>query len=611
MTRKGKVTLFVGVGIIGLVLIGLAFHFMANSRYSRQIPEIPQSGLLTEPVIEQISSARKKAKRNPSSDNLGMLGMVYHSSANYEEASICYQLAVEKDEQEWQWQYYLGYLYAEMSQSALVLDNFNRVIELNPDAYHAWYYCGEEYMNQGDFEQAEKYFSKIRDVKKSQVQQSSNTRTDRYGLGTYAGFQLSNIYFNTGQLDLAEKTLEGILLGNRTFGPAYRLLGNVYRTRGDADLSRHYIAAAGDQTPFSPPVDTLVDRLSIMSRSELYLLKKIDEAINAIYSDWALKLINQGIKYMPDSKYLTSKAIKTCLWLNRDDQAITYVDTHISKSLDDVNELFFMAKSFYDKNLYAYALRYWMAALELSPGNAEIQKKMAICYWHMGEQQKSLDLLDEVLIQNVNDLEVLADVADIIYFDLGAVDKARGYLVMLQQLNPSNPKVQKIMASEAERRGDIRSTIRLYESSFSGNPEDLTTVRNLTRLLFNQKNWSKVIGHLRKALAHHPNEPYILERLGTILIFCPDPALRNESEGMVYAERAFVHNLSGPRISIAAGRSLALAYAGMGDKKAAGTVMNSTLEIARQANVPRENISELENYARMLQNMSPRTEVVN
>ena len=264
MKNKRKVILYIAGGAIGLISIGLSLKFITNGRYVRRIPEISGSHALPGPVIDQISEARVKAKRNPSADNLGMLGMVYHSSANYEQAAACYKLAIERDDTKWIWSFYLGYLYTEMSESNSILKNFNRVIEINPEVYHAWYYCGEEYMNLREFDRAEKYFGEIRSIIKPNISGNPSTREDRYPLGTYAMFQLSNIYFNTGRIDLAENTLKELIQANRTFGPGYRLLGNIYRTKGDIPLSDQYGAKANDLMAFSPPVDTLVDRLALI-----------------------------------------------------------------------------------------------------------------------------------------------------------------------------------------------------------------------------------------------------------------------------------------------------------------------------------------------------------
>jgi len=73
----------------------ISFYNVINNQYRNEIPKIPDSTNLSKAVEAQISEAYKIARRKPSSENLGELGMVYHSSANYNQAAQCYQLAIK------------------------------------------------------------------------------------------------------------------------------------------------------------------------------------------------------------------------------------------------------------------------------------------------------------------------------------------------------------------------------------------------------------------------------------------------------------------------------------------------------------------------------------
>src|SRR4030042_2755651 len=339
MDKNRKAVLYIAGGAIGLIIIALLLKFIINSQYRSQIPEISDFNSLSQPVQEQITDALKKAHRKPSADNLGMLGMVYHSSANYEQAAQCYKLAIRRSKSDWIWNYYLGYLNLEMGESEAVIENFNRVTKKNPDIDLAWYYIGEDYKNLGKNELAEEAFSKITTSKNKISTSKKSTRNDHFPLSIYANFQISRLYFDTGRYDLAEKTLKEIIETNRSFGPAYRLLGNIYSMKGDTLLSNQCGVRANDLFVFSPPVDTLVDKLVLLSRSELFLLKKIDEAQRSIYSEWTLRLVNHAMQYLPENKYLISKAIEIYLWTNLNNQAIALIDQHMSYYQESFSEM--------------------------------------------------------------------------------------------------------------------------------------------------------------------------------------------------------------------------------------------------------------------------------
>ena len=149
-----------------------------------------------------------------------MLGMIYHSSENYEKAAECYTLAVKKDKSKWIWSYYLGYLNKEMGLSAKFIENFERLIVENPKAYHAWYYMGEAYQNLGSNDKAAAAFKNISSLKENNLRQTSTMRKDYFPLAICAKYQLSRVYLDSGKLDLSNKTLQEIVGEYPTFGGA-------------------------------------------------------------------------------------------------------------------------------------------------------------------------------------------------------------------------------------------------------------------------------------------------------------------------------------------------------------------------------------------------------
>ena len=584
MTKQGKVVLIVSCLVIFIAIIVLSVRFIINKPYIAALPSLTDLKTLSGPLQEQLTEASGKAHRNPTSDNLGMLGMVYHSSTYYGNAAHCYQLAIKKNKSAWKWNYYLGYLNREIGESDEAIKNFSEVIRKNPKVYHAWFYIGEEYQNVGDNKQAEIAFNKITDAQVYRSTAKSTSRTDYFPLPTYAKFQLARIYLDAGRNDQAEKTLQEIILNNRSFGPAYRLLGNVYSMKHDMLLSNRYTVRANDLAVYAPPVDTLIDRLSLLSRSELYLLKRIDEAEKSVYTEWAMRLVNSALLYIPDNKYLISKAIHLFLIMNLGKQALPYLDKHFSVFQQDFSEIRSVADLLYTMGFYSQSMTYYTQAQKLKPEETAIQSCLALCLWNEGKNKQALGMVNEMLERNKNSLKVLTDGVNLL-LNMGEKEKARFYLGKLKRIASSDPKVQKLSGMMAEEDGNKRLATVLYESAFNANPEDLSTARFLVGILMQQKMWARCINCLRKALEYHPNEPYLLERLGTILVSCPDPRMRNINEGKEYSERAFIHTTSKSATLISAGRSLAVAYAALGDKRNAYNIMSMTVNLAKREHV--------------------------
>jgi len=592
MDKKQRTVLRGAGGNAAVVVLTLLIRFITGVHFRSQIPPLPDMETLSVPLQDQLSDATRKARLNPTADNLGRLGMVYHSSTDYENAAACYQLAIKKNSSKWEWSYFLGYLNKEMGESARAVKNFKTVIKENPKAYHAWYYTGEGYQNMGSNDKAEIAFKKIASIREKNTAVNGASRIDYFPLRTYARYQLARIYLGTGRVDLAEQTLQDILNDNITFGQAYRLLGNIYATRGDIVQSGKYILRANDLSDYSSPVDTLVDQLSLLSRSELYLLKQIDEAERKVHPEWAMKLVIHAIRVMPENKYLISKAVKLFLKMDAGKQITPYLDKHLGLFKDDYNEIKEVADLLYEKGAFQKSLGYYQQAARLKPGEAEIQSSLVLALFNAGMKEESLAYMAELLEKDKKNLKVLSN-GVYIMLTMGEMGKADAYVAELNRLAPANPKVQQLTGMIAERDGQLSRATALYEKSFSGDPKDLATIQALGEILVRQEMWGEAAGHYKKALEYHPNEPYLLERLGSLLINCPDAKLRNVAEGMEYAERAFTHKASPTLTMFSAGKSLSDAYASMGDRQKAYAYLNIIYEMARSQGAPKEIAEEI------------------
>ena len=598
MKLKEKHILIIA-GLILLLAIIIAF-LMSGRRANLLIPDPADVSGASDAVRAQIEEATQKVQARPSATNLGALGMVYHSSANYTEAAQCYNLAVMKDKRNWIWNYYLGYLNMEMGEPAAAVEHFKRVTEINPELELAWYYLGEEYKNLRNNELAEKACNMAISGNDTPPATKTSARTDHFSLSTYAKFKLARLYFDTGRVDEADKLLKDIIAQDYLFGAAYRLIGNICNIKGETEAGEKYTTRANDMVAFTSPVDTLADKLAAISRSDLYLLKKIDEAERSIHSDWALKLVEQGMKYLSGNKYMQSKAIKIYLWKRMNDKAIALAGTHIQACSDDFTELKNTGMLFYQKSLHQQALNYWEKALELKPVEPVISLYMAKSLFAIDRKDHALQLAEELTAQNRNNTDVLADITGLL-FEFGENSKALSLLAGLKQQAPSDPKVLSISGEVAQANGEIKKAVTLYEASLEKNPEDLKVIRNLGDLYLDMGMWNEYILHYKASMVYHPNNPEHLGRLGEALLNCPDPSLRNVNEGKEYSERAFTVYDCPPDILVSSGSHLAFAYALLGDKQKAMATITKTIGIGRSEKVSPASQAKLENFYKTLQ----------
>jgi tetratricopeptide (TPR) repeat protein len=585
MRKRRKTILYSGVGIAALAIIILSAWILITNPYRNKIPALPDMQTFSLPLREQLTGAYNRARHNPTAKNLGMLGTVFHSSSCYDQAGQCYELAIKRNSQEWIWNYYLGYLKKEMGENEAVIENFSKVTEKIPENYLAWFYIAEGYQAMGSNEKAEAVYNKIISQKAESLSPSNSARKDYFSLRSYAMFQLATIYIGTGRIDMAEKTLKELILNQRSFGQAYRLLGSVYSIRGDNALSKECISRAADLMIYTPPVDTIIDQLARQSRSELYLMKQVDDAEKGGYSQFAMQLLDNAMVNIPGDKFLISKAIKLYLLMDMGQLAGPYFDKHLVLFNEDIDEIKMVADLCMKKGFYSQAVKYYDRAARLRPDDIDVHLSLVLCLGNEGKKQQALDSMNLLLEEHPENLRVLTDGMYVMMM-LGENSKAVAILSTLKRLFPGNPKVLQLSGLLLQQEGKDEQAAAMLESSFKGDPSDLSTVRYLGDLLAKQNLWEKTIICYRKALEYNPNEPYLQESLGTLLVLCPDTKLRNPYEGKEYSERAFINKSSPTRTIISAGISMSEAYAMLGDKKNARNSMTLTIHLAERQKAP-------------------------
>jgi tetratricopeptide (TPR) repeat protein len=594
MHKKSIVVLTVVLGILGFVGIIFIGKYILDNPYRKQLPTNSDIQSLTLQVQEQITNALNTAQHNPSSDNLGMLAMVYHSCGMYDNAATCYKLAVKRNQNKWLWSYYLGYLNRELGESNSSIDNFKMVIKQNPNNDLAWYYIGEGLQKLGKNDQSELILNKISNRNDISSEVEKNYRNDYFPLSTYAKYHLSRIYLNTGRYDQAGKNLNEIIRTSPTFGPAYRLLGNYYRIKGDSLLSKDSNLQADDLTDSSNPLDKLVDGISLLSRSDQYLLKQIDESEKKARPDFALVLADHALKYNPHNKYLISKSVKLLLNMNYGKQALPFLQDHFNFFSDDYLELKEVGNLLYDRGLYAQSLNYFTKAEQLKPEDTEVKLNQVLCLWKDGKIELATEKMNAQIQNDKANLKILTN-GVYAFLLMGERDLALSLLRNARKISSTNPKVQLMTGMLADMEGKYVEALVQYEFSYLGNPKDMATIQALGKSYAKEKMWSAAINLYRQALAYLPHEPYLLEKLGSLLISCPDEHLRNIDEGMKLSGRAFIHKASTPDITIAAGKSIAMAYALKGDYTKACEYAEWITGLAKSEKAPAEYLQELEN----------------
>lgn len=559
--------------------------------YGPKIPDLPELSTLNNQLQKQIRDAHRKAHKKPNSNNLGTLGAVYHSSQFYEKAADCYKIAIKRNGSSWIWSYYLGCLDKEMSKPQEAINNFKKVLEENPRAYNALYYLGEEYQNIGLNEEALSVYAEIAGRDPGTQYGAGKFRNDYYPLNIYAKYQTARIHLNLKQYDKAEEVLLDIL-GNYSYGPAYRLLGSLYSARGDSAASEACMIISNELFHITNPVDTLTDLLALRSSSESFILKQIDEADYDSYLEWANTLINNALNFAPDNKYVVSKAVRILLRTQSGNRATDLLDAHFANFSDNLPELKEVADILYNYEFFAQSARYYLRAIELDPGDTEIQANLVISMFKSNKAQEADDLLIKFVKDQPGDPEVLIN-ASYISILMNKWDQADHYLEQLEKISSSNPKGLLLCGLYKLEQGKTKEAEALFRRSLRNRP-DILSVEVLGDLLTEQKRWREAINHYKQALVSFPNEPSVLLKLGILLVSSQDETLRNYDQGIEYLQRLIVHRSCPPDHLVMSASNLSQVYEHLGNKRKASACNEFVDNLLQATSNPRDLIVELD-----------------
>jgi len=592
MTQKKKFRLIVLSGIIIVfVILVLSTLFNVNP-VAEKLPKPPNYRRLTDPVAKQISRAIIKVKEKPTSDNLGQLAKVYHSNTFYKEAKECYLLAISSNPDEWSWYYYLGYLSSELGETENAVKYFSKAVELNPGALYTTYYLAEALVKQGNTEQAEKLFRDLVASKATDFKPGEEIQNNLYPLKVYAQLSLARLLITSAKRDSGEVILHSLIKDYPEYGPAYRLLANSYSQQGSEDLSTMNNQLANELCQFIPLVDPYIAQLTMLSRSDEYILKQIDLAGFTGNQKWAKKLLEHATLFMPDNPYLISKAIQMYLLYGFGEEINSKIDRHFNAFANDFSELAKFAALFNKNGKYGWALMYYERCSKLKPEDITILHNLGINYCNVGDFAKAKIIIEKLIKLQPESLKTLTDVATL-FIRMGEKNQALQMIQKIEKLSPNDAVSTKLKAEIALQEGNSRSADQLYLSFLLKVPDDLEAIRYIGKRLLEEKAWNKAFTHFKKALDYYPNNPEFLEQLGSLFFTCPDTRLKNLGQARYFLERAYNSIKSSNETRISAGKNLAEVYAEDKNWNKAISVINTTRILALKANIPDKEIQAM------------------
>ncbi|MHA4845023.1 tetratricopeptide repeat protein [Flavitalea antarctica] len=567
-----------------LLITAAAVFFFSSSPFRKELPVPPGALNYPKTIIQQLESQYRKAYYFTSARTIGTLGMAYQANLENEKAAICYRLAIKKDPQQWLWHYYSAKLQLEQGEPLKAIAAFHNVVNLEPDNLLARYYMGEANQKTGGVREAMKMFSYIINAEDNH-QNLNPLRETNFPVKTYAQFQLARLFNQYNQPDSAVELLTQIISAHLNFGPAYRLLGSIYLNKDSISMATRLTVRANDLADYFPPGDKHLDDIALLSRSEEYLLKQIDDAIRSDNFTWALTLSEHALNFLPLNRQVISHYIRENIRQGNSSVAKNYLDQHLSLYSNDRKELLEFIDLLYDNGLPEEALQYFNQLRILMPENPVLP----VWLYKRGKRTEGMSIINGMLKKYPHDENILASVITML-LEAGDIEKAEQYLTSLKAKNTQSAESIKLSGLIAEKKNDLVTALQLYEDAFNAGEKSLTFCKELSGTFMRLKNWQKADEYFKLSLNVHPNEPELLESYGKFLLACPETKFRSLPGALEYSERAFINVYGNYETRLSAGKNVVIGYISSGDKKKAAFFINQTLALAKKGNRQEEYI---------------------
>jgi tetratricopeptide (TPR) repeat protein len=163
-------------------------------------------------------------------------GKQLHQERQYREAIREYQAAIKLDNQNVFIYNSLGLAYAALREFEEALKAFNHALALNPDLSDLYNNIGMVYAEQGARDKAFEAFSRA-------------VRSPSYTTPEKALYNLGNLYFEDGNLELAEMHFRRSVEKQPKFALGYRGLARVYMKMDQLDLAIRQFEKAIELAP--------------------------------------------------------------------------------------------------------------------------------------------------------------------------------------------------------------------------------------------------------------------------------------------------------------------------------------------------------------------------
>jgi len=449
----GLLSLLIAAGYVAATYVIAARRDAATLA---RLPERPALDAATRALGPALDKALDAVHADPSAANVGQLGRLYQANYYYDEATACFERAMELESGNAQWPYLLAYLDNMMGRVRGGEDLLERAIRLDPTYLPALLRRAENKYKSGDHAAAEADYKRCLELHRS---------------NPYARLGLGRIAADAGDWTTAEEQLKMAVGADGQFGTAYRLLATVYGKLGKEEEQQRALAAAAPLGRFEASPDPWVDELERLCYHTEQLLTKGDRAEKIGRMDLAETYFRRVLAIEPDNYVANAELGSLLQRMRKFEEAAPLLEKALS--VPPRGEIVRPRD------------------LNLNLGNN---------YFHQGKPDKAVALYQKTLEQDPSVEEAYHGLAGS-YLQLKRPQDAAAACEKVLALYPESHAAQFNWGQALMMMGDIEGAITHYAEAARLNPAYVSADLAVGQFLFQQKDRAGALPYLDRALA--------------------------------------------------------------------------------------------------------------
>ena len=511
--RPGRAWLLKTALLAGVLGLGtwLLLFVLVPDRLPEDFPKLPDLQSQNAELRRLLGSADAQARSHSSSaEDIGRLGMVYHTNQFYEQAESAYRIASRLASGDYRWPYCQALIQEENGKEKELLELLQKTVRLKRDYIPALQKLADTNFKQDNLDEAARYYNLSIDA----AGRNSSLQAV-FGLGRIAARRQD-----------WSRVVEYVAPLSREYPhirPAHQLLIDAYEALGQADkAAEERKALLQPNLIVVPPVkDPLYEELLDFCCSSTRLLKQAGYLSRFGYPNEVLRLARRAVEVEPrdaDARHFVSQ--KLLELQGGDPKAVDEALSHLNEGMrlrpDDQKPLLTVAAFFFKQNKTDAAVEQLRSMLARNANNAEAHFYLGVAADHQGKTQEAISHYQDALKSDPNYAEACNRLG-LIFVREGKLDQATGYFQKAVRLKPAFIRAICNLGVVMEQQGKIGQAIAQYSEVLRLNPDDFTAHMNLGLVLGRSGKVEEATRHFRETVRIEPGNAQAHYALGIAL----------------------------------------------------------------------------------------------